>query len=226
MGILLLKLTLAPTMVVAATLAGRRWGARIGGILTATPLVAGPILLVITLQQGHDFGARAARGSLLGIAALAAFCVVFARASPRLRWPRALLAGWLAFALVGAAGSRLDAPPLLGLAAALGSLALARVLLGRDDGLPIARSAPPAWDLYARAGSTALLVFTITTAASTLGPGVSGILTPFPIATSVLAAFTLAADGPRGAQSMLRGFVLALPGFAVFFFGVAVLLGG
>jgi hypothetical protein len=221
-GILLLKLVLAPALVVGATLAGRRWGPRIGGILIALPLVAGPILLVITLEQGEDFGARAARASLLGIVALSAFCVVFARAGPG--WIRALLWSWLAYAVVGAVASRWDAPPPAGLAIALAALTGARLLLGTDDRAGDAPRTPPPWDLYARALSTAVLVVTITTAADGLGPAVSGVLTPFPIATSVLAAFSLAHDGPRAAAAMLRGFVSALPGFAAFFFVVAVAL--
>ncbi len=50
-------------------------------------------------------------------------------------------------------------------------------------------------------------------------------MTPFPIAASVLAAFTLAHDGPAVSLAMLRGFVAALPGFAAFFFAVAFALG-
>lgn len=224
MGILLLKLTLAPALVVAATLAGRRWGPRVGGILIATPLVAGPILLVVTLQQGHDFGARAARGSLLGIVALSVFCVVFAKVTS-LGWPSALLVGWLSFAFVGAVATLWDAPPVAGILLALAALAVARLLLGADGDRAKIPRPPPPWDLYARAGSTAALVFGITTAAHQVGPAVSGILTPFPIATSVLAAFALAHDGDLAARSMLRGFVRALPGFATFFFVVAVVLG-
>jgi hypothetical protein len=62
-------------------------------------------------------------------------------------------------------------------------------------------------------------------AAGALGPAVSGVLTPFPVAASVLAAFTLAHNGPAASVTMLRGFVTALPGFTVFFFAVAVALG-
>jgi hypothetical protein len=222
LGILLLKLALAPVLVVGATLAGRRWGPRASGILIALPLVAGPILLVITLEQGEEFAARAARGSLLGVVALSAFCAVFARAGSR--WMRALPVGWLAYAVVAAAGSRWDVPPVAGLAVALGAITGARLLLGTDDRPADTPRTPPPSDLYARAASTALLVITITTAADTVGPAVSGVLTPFPIATSVLAAFSLASDGPRAAAATLRGFVAALPAFAVFFFVVAVVL--
>jgi hypothetical protein len=223
LGILLLKLALAPGLVVGATLAGRRWGPRVSGIVVALPLVAGPILLVITLEQGEEFGARAARGALLGIVALSAFCVVFARAGSR--WVRALPLGWLAYAVVAAAGSRWDVSPVAGLAVALAALAGARVLLGTDDQPADATGPPPPSDLYARVASTVVLVVAITTAAGTLGPAVSGVLTPFPIASSVLAAFSLASDGPRAAAATLRGFVAALPSFAVFFFIVADVLG-
>jgi hypothetical protein len=222
-GILLLKVTLAPALVIAATLAGRRWGSRAGGILIALPVVAGPILLVITLEHGEAFGARAARGALLGVVALCAFCVVFAHTT-RLGWATALGTGWLAYAAIATAGSPWDAPPPAGLALALAALAMARALLGADAGPGEAPRPPPAWDLYARGLSTAVLVISVTTAAETLGPAVSGALTPFPIATSVLAAFTLAHDGPGAATAMLRGFVAALPAFAAFFFAVAVVL--
>jgi hypothetical protein len=75
---LVLKVSLAPALVLGVTLAARRWGPRLGGMLIALPLVAGSILLVITLEHGEVFAARAARGALLGVVALSAFCVAFA----------------------------------------------------------------------------------------------------------------------------------------------------
>jgi hypothetical protein len=219
-----LKVALAPALVVGVTLAARRWGSRVGGMLIGLPVVAGPILLVITLEHGEVFGARAARGALLGVVALSAFCVAFAAASTPMRWPAVLLMGWAAYVGVAVCGSRWDAPPVAGLAIALAALLFARAFLGRRDHAD-ALSSPPPWDLYARAGATAALVIVLTTAAGALGPAVSGVLTPFPIAASVLTAFTLAHDGPAASLAMLRGFVVALPGFAAFFFAVAVTLG-
>jgi hypothetical protein len=224
-GTFVLKVALAPALVVGATLGARRWGARAGGLLIALPVVAGPILLVITLEHGEAFGARAARGALLGVVALSTFCVAFAAGAPQMRWPAALLMGWAAYGVIAVCGSQWDAAPLAGLAIALAALLVARVLLRRDDHSGAVPLPPPPWDLYARAGSTAALVIAITTAAAALGPAVSGVLTPFPIATSVLAAFTLAHDGAAASVAMLRGFVTALPGFAVVLFAVAVALG-
>jgi uncharacterized membrane protein (GlpM family) len=85
---LLLKLVLAPLLVVVSSLAGRRWGDRIAGILVAFPIVAGPILLITSLEHGTRFGARAASASLLGLVSLAVFVVSFAWLSrvQRRRW--------------------------------------------------------------------------------------------------------------------------------------------
>ena len=95
MEILPLKLFLAPLLVVASTLAGRRWGPHLTGVLVALPIVAGPILFISYRGHGPDFAAAAAGSSLLGLVSLAAFAVVFARASGRF--------GWLATSALGCA---------------------------------------------------------------------------------------------------------------------------
>ena len=64
------KVLLAPLCVVAVSLAGRRWGIAVAGLLGGLPVVAGPILLAETLIHGGEFGADAAAGTLLGLAAL------------------------------------------------------------------------------------------------------------------------------------------------------------
>ncbi|MDF9877047.1 hypothetical protein [Cellulosimicrobium cellulans] len=79
---LLLHLVLAPALMLASTLAGRRWGARLTGVLVGLPVVAGPILLITTLDHGTAFGAAAA-SALLGLTSLALFAVVFAWCSRR-----------------------------------------------------------------------------------------------------------------------------------------------
>jgi hypothetical protein len=77
------KVLLSPLCVIAVSLAGRRWGVAVAGVLGGLPVVAGPILLVETLLHGRDFGADAAAGTLLGLAALTAFVVVYGRVATR-----------------------------------------------------------------------------------------------------------------------------------------------
>ncbi|MBE0594507.1 MAG: hypothetical protein IH616_19125, partial [Gemmatimonadales bacterium] len=49
---LVLKLTLVPLLIAGVTMIGRRWGARIAGMFAAMPVVAGPIAMFLTLEQG------------------------------------------------------------------------------------------------------------------------------------------------------------------------------
>jgi hypothetical protein len=218
---LLLKVTLAPALVVAATLVARRWGDRAGGIVIAVPVVAGPILLILGLEQGEAFVDRAARGALLGIVAVCAYCVVVDRQLGH-GWAPALAAGWLVYALLVVPLAAVDLPPLAGLGVAVTAIAATVAVLGRGGEGEDVKVVPPRWDLWARAAVTAVLVVGLTAVAGDVGAAVSGVLTPFPLATSVVVAFTAGQAGPGPARRALGGYSSGLFGFATFFFVVAV----
>jgi hypothetical protein len=223
--LLLVKLTLAPALVVGSSLAGRRWGHEVAGLLVALPLVAGPILLITELEHGRHFAAGAAAASLLGLVALTAFVVVFAQVARHARWPAAVLAGWAAFLAIALAFGQASIAAGFGVALAFGAFALAPRLLPAD---PYEQDVPltglPAWDLPARALATALLVLGLTGAAAGLGPTLTGTLTPFPVSNTVLAAFVLVLEGPVRLDEFFRGFLRGAYGFASFCFLVAVLV--
>lgn len=225
MSLLVVKLTLAPALVVGSSLAGRRWGHEVSGLLVALPLVAGPILLITELEHGRHFAADTAAASLLGLVALASFVVVFAQVARRAGWLGAVLAGWVAFLAVALAFGQASIPAGVGLVLAAGAFALAPSLLPADpheQDSPIAKL--PAWDLPARAVATALLVLGLTGAAAGLGPTLTGVLTPFPVSNTVLAAFLLVLEGPVQLDAFFRGFLRGAFGFATFCFLVAVLV--
>ena len=219
---LALKLFLAPVLVVASTLAGRRWGPRVGGILVTLPIVAGPILLILYLDQGAAFTARAAAAATLAIAPLALFVLSFAYLSRRHGWAVTLGASWLVVGVVDLGLASISVPAVAALIVALLALHSAGLVLRRMDTRALAPVVPPAWDLPARAGATAALVLGVTGLAATLGPDATGVLTPFPIALSVVLAFTLAQSGHPGVLAVTRGIVPGLDGFALFCFVVAV----
>jgi hypothetical protein len=223
--LLLVKLSLAPLLVVGSSLAGRRWGATVAGLIVALPIVAGPVLLIVALEHGTHFAARAASASLLGLVALSCFVVVFAHAARAGAWPRALAAGWAAFVALALALSTLALASGAAFAIALGGFALAALLMpDKDAGPERARAALPRWDLPARALATAALVVSLTGAAGGLGARLTGVLTPFPVAMSVLAAFVLAQHGSRESNELLRGFLRGAAGFATFSLLVALLV--
>lgn len=223
-SVLLAKLLLGPSLVVATSLAGRRWGPTVSGVLVAIPMVLGPILLLITIEQGDSFGADAAAASLLGLVALATFTVVFARVGRSQSWAVTTAAGWTAFILVALVTSQIDVPPVAAAGAAIAGFSAALVLIPPAPHPAGPRTPPPAWDLPARAVTTAALIVTVTGVADTLGPSLAGALAPFPIATTVVAAFVLAQDGPFASTEMMRGFVRGIFGAVGFSFLVAVLL--
>jgi hypothetical protein len=64
----------------------------------------------------------------------------------------------------------------------------------------------------------------LTSAADRLGPHLSGVLTPFPVATAIIAGFTHAQLGADASAWFFRGFIPGLCGFALFCFVLAWLL--
>jgi hypothetical protein len=121
----LIEVVLAPALVAAATLAARRWGNGIGGLVSAFPAIVGPVLLVAALEHGEAFASRAANGTLLGLVTLAVFAVAYGIAARRAGWRTSLAAGWMAAGLTGLAVGAVAAGPPAGLIAAAASLALA-----------------------------------------------------------------------------------------------------
>lgn len=79
---------------------------------------------------------------------------------------------------------------------------------------------PPVWDIPARMITVAALVLALTAAAPFLGPRLAGLLAPFPLFASTLAAFAQHEYGPAAGRSVIMGLVLGLWGFAGFFLTV------
>jgi hypothetical protein len=216
------KILLAPLCVILVSLAGRRWGMAVAGALGGLPVVAGPILLVVTLLHGRDFGADAATGTLLGLAALTAFVVVYGRAAPASGPFASVLHGWAAFLLGVAVLSLVVPPPGLSLLLVSACFTLGLRLLPPAPSSPPAAAKPPWWDLPARAVAALALVLTLTAVSGALGPHLSGLLAPFPIITSVLAVFTHAHGGSAQVRVLLRNFLYGFYGFAGFCFVLAL----
>jgi hypothetical protein len=221
---LAVKILLSPLCVVAVSLAGRRWGMAVAGVLGGLPVVAGPILLVETLLHGQDFGADAAAGTLLGLAALTAFVVVYGRVAATAGPIPSVLCGWTTFLLCVAGLNLIQPPPAASLILVGACFAFGLRLLPSAPSPPDAPVTPPWWDLPARALAALGLVLALTAASGALGPHLSGLLAPFPIITSVLAVFTQAHGGFAQVIVLLRNFLLGFYGFAVFCFVLAIAL--
>lgn len=219
--LLVLKLVLVPALVVAVTLATRWWGPRVGGWLTGMPIVAGPALFFLALEQGDAFASEAARATLVALIGVAAFGVVYAWVALGSAWPVSLLAGWAVFGALTPLLHAVAWPPTVALGGALGSFAVARRWLPPPRG-PAIQSASPTWDLSLRVTGALAIVLTVTHLAERLGPSLSGALTPFPVAVAVVLVFAHARDGTPMVSHLLRAFIPAMWAFALFCYALAV----
>lgn len=214
--LLLLKLVLVPSLVAGVTLAVRRWGLRVGGVLTALPISAGPTLCFYAIEQGNAFAASAGRATLLGLVANAAFCLAYTHSARRVAWPVSTAAGWTAFAIV--VWMTRPLPDLRGageFAMAAAALLLAARLLPRAALVPPA-AAPPRFDLPLRMAAAAASVILLTALADWLGARLSGIFAAFPVVTMILGAFIHAQRGPAAVSAFYRAMLRGLLTFAVF----------
>ncbi len=224
MIILAVKALLAPSFVVGASIAARRFGPWVGGVIGGLPVVAGPILLVYALAHGRVFAQHAAAGTLFGLLSLTAFVVVYGRLANHARWYACMLCGWLAFAIGTFALDGVEVPAGVALSLACVGFALGLLLLPEATSDPPVMASPPAWDLPVRATCALALVLALTTAAGWLGPQLSGLLAPFPVITTVLATFTHTQRGAGEAVRLLRGMLSGFVAFALFCFTLTILL--
>ena len=98
------------------------------------------------------------------------------------------------------------------------------VVLSRRSELPVVEVAAAAGLERLLDMAALALVLSLTGAAKLLGPDLAGLLTPFPVASSVLAAFAQARGGGHEAEKVLRGMLLALQAFAMFCAALALSL--
>jgi hypothetical protein len=212
-----------PALIGAITLAGRRWGPAVAGWLSGFPIVTGPILLFVALEQGPRFAAVTAAGALSGGLAWMAFALSYAWAATRLPWGWTLPIGLAAYLLVGMALVWSALPFALVVVLVIGAVVLAPSIfppLAQSSGVP--RPAPI--EIYARMLAGGALTVTVTRLSPMLGPKFSGLFAVFPVMGIVLAAFSHRASGSVFTIRLLRGMVSGFYAFTAFCLMLALLL--
>lgn len=225
MNILLLKLVLTPSLIGAASLAGRKWGHAISGWIIAMPLTTGPITYFLALTEGPAFAANTAAATLAGALSLVAFVITYSHIARRWVWLSTLLASTLAFGLVTAVLDETTIPLIPLWAGVLLTLAIAIRLLPRDQRASQAdEGLPSRWDIPLRMAIATGFVLFITGIAPALGPHLTGLIIPFPIFTATLASFAHYQHGPAAAVGVFRGLLMGLFSYTGFMFTLALLL--
>src|SRR5690606_2666494 len=220
---LVLKIFLVPLIIGFITLLGRRFGPTVAGVVAGFPVVAGPLLLFIALEQGVSFAADSAMGVLGVTMGNVAFCLSYAWLATRFPWWLCLAGGYVVFCLVawGVAHMTLGPAPLFALV--IGTIIAGSQLFPRNiDPRPLAP--PPKMELPVRMISSAILILLVTYFASQLGPRLSGIVATPPLLASVLAGFSHPVSGAGFAIKLVQGMVSGFYALASFCFALVLLL--
>jgi hypothetical protein len=225
MGTFALKLLLTPTLIGLISLAGRRWGPAISGLLVGLPLTSGPIVLFVALNQGVSFASATAMGTLAGTISQAAFCVAYKRSAFRFGWIVTILLSCLVFTASTVVLQFLNLPLIPLYLLVVLSLILALQFTARGiDTSPATAGQLPKWDIPARMIAATTYVVLLTSIAPRIGPHLTGLLSPFPLYAAILAVFAHRWQGPLPVVRVVYGLVVGLFGFASFFLVLSGLL--
>lgn len=216
------KLFAAPLLIGLASLAGKRWGPAVAGMLGGLPLVGAPVVIALWLGDGRAAAHAAIDSAPIGVWATMSYLLVYGFISRRLQWPLALACSWVCYLAIASLlhYSGLDQLHWMGLLVLPALLLAAALVLPK----PQAISPPvhlPHSELLARMLAAAALVLLLTALASRIGPDFTGVLAGAPVAASVIPSFTLALAGRDALLRTLRGFLTGQMGFAVFFLVLA-----
>lgn len=220
---LALKLLLVPGFIACISIAGKRWGPSVAGLLAGMPVVVGPILFLIALERGAPFAAAAATSALCAVFASVAFSLAYAWSCRRHGWPLALTAALGAWLAAAALLGKLPFSPFTALALALLTLGICPSLFPPPGPAGLAAPVSRA-GLLMRMLFGAALTVAVTTLSASIGSTWSGLLAVFPVLGIVLSVFSHRAAGPDFVVALLTSMAAGLFSFVAFCFTLAVLL--
>lgn len=215
---LLIKLFLVPIFIAAVAACGRLWGASVAGLLSGLPIIAGPIVFFMYLDNGLTFAKGAAGAVVAGVAALSSFCFSYSWLCTRYNWQYSLLwscAIYFAVALlVGAFNLSLTQAVITSVSVLLLQIYFAPKLDKSPFMVPASIN-----EILFRMCFAIVLVLAITWSADYLGYTYSGIFAAFPIAGSTIALFShrnySALHAVKSLKSMKQGLISMIAFFYV-----------
>lgn len=220
---ILLKLLLVPAALGLVSVAGKRWGPEVAGLLAGFPIVTGPILLLLALDKGEIFAAQSAIAALSAVFASVTFSVVYSWVCQRRGWALSMLAALFAWLATALSLTLLPSSAWVSLCVALGTLTLAPYVFPRKPE-SIISSALQYREILYRMLAGMLLTVAVTQFSSLIGPSWSGLFAVFPILGIVLAVSSHRTSGNLFAVSLLSAMVASLYSFVAFCFSLAIVL--
>jgi hypothetical protein len=194
----LFRILLAPLAVIAGSLAQRRFGHAVSGLIIGLPLASLPLLWLVALQHGTAFTSSMTGALLVGSIAEAVVLWLYARLTIHLSPSLALIGALGAFALAAEAVSLLKLSALL--AGLLTAIGFAVALRWWPATSAISNSTKGRSRLWLRAVLSAVFTLVLVSLAGRLGPVLAGLVDALP-AMSLMMAFMTHQDHGSGASS-------------------------
>lgn len=214
-----MKFLIAPTLVLFATILGRRFGNTFGGWLIALPLTSAPAAYVISSKYGFAFSYKVIAGMMFATISQVVFALLYFQASRKYKPLTSLIAGVVGF------GFSTLILNLIHLDIFLKFLLVVLAIIGgmkvfqKAKGIQISRVVPsPIWEIPVRVATATFVVFAITEISPHVGANLAGLLSPFPVLAAVMAFFTHLSEGKLEAQLVLKGLIMGLLTPASYFF--------
>jgi hypothetical protein len=222
--LLALKLILAPLAVWLASIASKRYGHVIGGILSGFPMIAAPVTAALLIDHPAEHVTAIAFATVSGLVATLGFIVAFAWvAKSKQPWWVCLACAALAFITVAFLLKALQLPLLISVALGITAPWLARFALPKIAA-PGQPPIIPSSELALRVAAAFVLAAALLFSAGNTPPWLSGLLIAWPITGSILPCFTQKIAGASATIAFFSGFSRGLVGLATFFCCLGLLL--
>ena len=202
MLLLLLRVSIAPLIVVGGTLVQRRFGNAISGLVIGLPLTSLPLLWLVALQHGGTFASSMSGAILVGATAQVVVIWVYAFLAVRLPPALAMVGALGTFALTIAALHLLDLSVLFSTVLAAAGFAVALHWWPRTD---FTSQETGRYRLALRVVLSAGFTLFVVTLAGRIGPGFSGLIAALPMMSLVMAFFTHQELGANASAQFLHG---------------------
>jgi hypothetical protein len=218
------KAMLTAITVAAVLLAARVLGRRAAGLLAGLPVITLPALVWLVHDQGTDFAAHSAVGSLAACAMAPLFAAAYQALATR--WGAA---GSLAGAACVGAGATLalhalERWPLLLLVAALAGSRLVRrhSLQRRPAHAAVALPRPLAGEPWVTAATAGAVSAAVAWLATALGPYWAGVLATLPLISACALVHLHVAAGRTTLPGFVGGYAVGIGAKALFVYGFVV----
>lgn len=207
--LLALKIFLSPLLMLIVTRLQARSSAGAGGRFMGWPLVTGPIIFIIFLQEGATFAAKTAHGALLGQISLIAFAWSYALVALRAPWYLSIATATVTFIGSVYLVSLIHIPLWLTFNLLVVALFLVNKFWPTYQPITTPLSSPR-WELYLRIGLVIALVFALSEFSQTLGPSLTGGFSTYPVIATIMGTFNHKRFGANAAISLHHGLMQRL----------------